>query len=200
MSSARELPPEIADISMEALRQDDSAEWEKAYPLLWPAAEAGARSNPYPFSDHDIEDFATEAILQVRVKLIARAICHPDGEFRELLGIVYVTAYRRSVEEFRKRVRRKTDSTGDTIEPKSSQPYAQIPVSHTLPSLEDILFALKELPPPQPEIFLAVRLHERSPDEVAKAYGKSYANVNQIVCRVTKWLRDWFKGEGGASA
>lgn len=200
MSSKFELPPEIANISVKALRRDDPAEWEKAFPWLWDVAKKGARSNRHPFPEQDIEDFAKDAILQVRKNLQEGKICHPDGEFRELLGITYVTAWRRSVQAFRTLARRKTELKGEPIEPEPSQPFAPIPVSHTDDRLERVLSALNELTPPQPDIYLAIRLHGQSPDDVARAYNKTYDNVNQIVCRVTKWLRDWFKREGGTPA
>lgn len=161
---------------------------------------SGVRRNPHPFSDAEAADLSMVAILQVRKNLQERKICHPEGKFRELLGIVHVTAYRRSVERYRQIVGQKTDLTGDPIEPIPPQPYAPIPVSHTLISQEDILAALSELPPPKPDIYLAVIRDGKDRHEVAETFGTTYENVNQIISRVTKWLRKRFGLEGGASA
>jgi len=186
-------PDSSLRISLALLVRDNpaaQAEWARAFPWLLGAAKRGVLKGYGSCSEADAEDLAKDAIVQVIQKFRAGDICHAGEGFDDLLKITHQTAWCRAVDAYRKVVRRKTDLTGEPIEPNTSANYAPIPVNQTKYSLEDILEAVNSLPPPQPEMFLARFLDGLTLDELATRFGKSYSNISQLFCRMTRTLRE----------
>jgi DNA-directed RNA polymerase specialized sigma24 family protein len=190
MTASRPTPlPFFPDL--ERLRENDDAEWRRAYPLLWTAAMATARDR---LGDGgDLENLTADLLCNEVIPgmLGQRGESFVAlGSFEELLRLTRSITVRRCIDEIRKRCRRKEVLVAEVL-------VAEVPEMAWFPEdatgrsglwCEWMMLIQRELDPPDHELF-----HDRfslgiTTREIAQRRGMPHGTVVSRFARALKRL------------
>jgi RNA polymerase sigma factor (sigma-70 family) len=179
--------------NLEALRRGEPAEWDLAFPWLWPAAFGAAQVILQPYLPAEVEDVAIESLEELVEKV--RSL----GSAEELKPLLASISHNRAVSRLRRHFARRrgggqTESLDSRREDSGDLPEAIAPDSPVAPLEQKELAARLQrlmgcLKPPQGEIVADFFLRGCAYEEIAKKYGIAIGSVGVYLKRGLEALR-----------
>jgi RNA polymerase sigma factor (sigma-70 family) len=186
-------------LNLQALQSGDAAEWDLAFPWLWPAAFGAAQVILQPYLPAEVEDVAIESLEELVEKVQDLSSAE---EFKPLLASI---AHNRAVSRLRrhfaaKRPGGKTESLDSRREDRGDPPEAIAPDSPVAALEAEELAArlrrlMSRLKPPQGEMLANYYLHGCTYEEIAKKHGLAIGSVGVFLKRGLEALRRGWGGE-----
>lgn len=146
---------EGAGPTLEALRANEDAAWQAAWPILWRTVLGVVRAKLHFPDSHDLENIAAEIIGEEIVPQVAKPTTKTFNQiqtFDDLLNVTKAIARNRVVDYIRSRIRRPEDRLGEDDNRGLPEP---VEGGGPLPdfTLEELLGLVVELQPPDPDLF-----------------------------------------------
>ena len=201
MNSPEPLPVALADPgpSLGALRDPDARAnreaWERAYPLLWSAAIRLLRHIlTGPEHEHDREDIAARALTELVRGVIENRLpsFNQMAVFGDVLSMTQQIVRARTKDFFRSRGRRPEDLTDEVPDtPALGSDSSSDLTRHEFDEL------IRELPPPQPEIFDLHYAQGHTAEEISARLAMPRSTVLSHLFRGKKTLRKRLEERAG---
>jgi RNA polymerase sigma factor (sigma-70 family) len=193
------MPPDAPEIpNLIALRANDGAAWEAAYPLLWDAGIKVACIN-LGGGQHsqNREDLVADALSQLQQGMVRGDGKDPNlfkqiAAWRDLVSMMCLITERRIADFLRKKYRR-----GEEIHADPTLAEDAIPVAASAePDWDsELLWGLiGRLPPPKPDLLLDRFVRGMSASEVAEKRNLPRNTVLSHWSSALQTLRSWLTG------
>lgn len=183
----------IPVIALEELRANRHVAWQAAYPQLWRVVQ-GAMLAVLGRLPADLDNLAADllareiipGVLQPRTEAFQRL-----GSFEGLLHLAAAIARNRAIDHLRQRARRPEDC----VECPPETAFGQEATGSSLAADDLLDFVMRQLSPPDPELFQDRFVLGLTTREIAERRGLSHGTVVSRFARALEKLRPLLSAE-----